>query len=238
MSASTGTAPLPGAPSSRVPWLRPKYALFAAIGAMFLVVLFVFESFLLKPTDPEWRHIAPWKYWLLIHALAGGCAIILGPLQFSDRLRQRYTKMHRVVGRIYVATALIAAPLGTYIEYLQERTGATRSFTIETVLQGSLWFLTTLIAFVFILKGNVQAHRTWMTRSFGTGPLIFLEARVIFWLIGLEHLTPGTVETVVWLCTASSIFVADVVLQIQESLRKRAAHAKQPIPAATNLARA
>ena len=61
-----------------------------------------------------------------------------------------------------------------------------------------------------------------MTRSFGTGPLIFLEVRVILGLTGIaEKYGPGGVETVVWICTASSIFVADCVLQVQELLQSR-----------------
>ncbi len=152
-----------------------------------------------------------------------------GPTQFSDRLRQRFTKLHRVVGRIYVTSALIAVPMGAYIEYVQERTGGTRSFTIETILQGGLWFLTTAIALAFILNGKGQQHRAWMTRSFGTGPMIFLEERVIMWLMGLQNLTPAKVETVVWICTASSIFVADLVPQIREYLRSSPAPAKLPV---------
>jgi hypothetical protein len=71
-------------------------------------------------------------------------------------------------------------------------------------------------------------------RSFGTGPLIFLEAWVIFWLFGREHLAPSTVVTVVWLCTGSSMFVADVLQQIQEWLRGWQAKAKLPIAAAVS----
>ncbi len=114
--------------------------------------------------------------------------------------------------------------LGVYIQYLDEQTGFSRSFTIETALQASLWMLTTGIALAFILNGKVQQHRQWMTRSFGTGPLIFLEARVIFGLTGVQ--SPAAIETVVWICTASSIFVADVVLQVQELLRNRPQTAK------------
>lgn len=97
-------------------------------------------------------------------------------------------------------------------------------FTFETFFQSGLWILTTAIALGFILKGKVQQHRQWMTRSFGTGPLIFIEARVIF---GLAHIQSAAMaEAIVWACTASSIFVADVVLQVQETLRSRPARAK------------
>ena len=203
----------------RASWVRPKYLLFGFIGLMFAYVLVNNESFLIKASDPEWKHIESFKWWLLPHGLAAACALILGPMQFSDRLRQRYVKLHRVVGRIYIAGAFIAAPMGVYVQYLDEKTGFSRTFTIETVIQGGLWMLTTGIALAFILKGKVQQHRQWMTRSFGTGPLIFLEARVIFSLTGVH--SPAAIETVVWICTASSIFIADLVLQVQELLRSR-----------------
>jgi len=212
-------------PLQRRSWLRPKYLLFAFIGLLYVYVLIHSEGFLINSNDEEWKHIASFKWWLLPHGLAGAAALILGPLQFSDRLRQRFTKLHRVMGRFYIASVFIASPLGVYIQYVDERLGSPRSFTIETVVQGGFWVLTTAIALAFILKGKVQQHRQWMTRSFGTGPLIFLEARVIFNLAGVT--TPFQAETVVWICTACSLFVADLVLQFQEMLRTRPVAAKK-----------
>jgi hypothetical protein len=69
------------------------------------------------------------------------------------------------------------------------------------------------------VQGKVQQHRQEMTRSFGTGPLILLEVRVILNVIDVTD--SHCVEIVVWSCTASSLFVADVVLQLQEMLRTR-----------------
>ena len=223
---STESLPLQGVSRPRASWLRPKYLLFGFIGLMFLYVLARFEGFLIDSKDPEWMHIESFKWWLLGHGIAGGCALILGPMQFSDRLRQRFTKLHRVVGRIYIACVFIAAPAGVVIQRIDENLGFSRTFTIETMIQGGLWLLTTAIALAFILKGKVQQHRQWMTRSFGTGPLIFLEARVILGLTGVAKFGPHAVETVVWICTASSIFIADLVLQVQELLRNRRVPAK------------
>lgn len=207
-------------------WLRPKYLLFAFIGLMAAYVLHHTEHFLIDAKDPEWQHIQSFEWWLLPHGLAGASAFLLGAMQFSDRLRQRFTKLHRVLGRIYIACVFVAAPAGVYIQHVDERLGFTRSFTIETVFQGSLWMLTTAIALAFILKGNVQKHRQWMTRSFGTGPLIFLEVRVIGGITGWEALGPHVEEMIVWACTLSSIFIADVVLELHELLHARAIHAK------------
>jgi hypothetical protein len=79
---------------------------------------------------PVWQHYQPFKWWLLPHGVAGACAFVLAPLQFSDRLRQRYAKLHRVAGRVYVAGAFIAGSLGIYIQVIQHRMGVPLSFTM------------------------------------------------------------------------------------------------------------
>jgi uncharacterized membrane protein len=208
----------------RSPWLRPKYLLFAFIGLLYAYVFIHNESFLINPKDPEWQHISPFKWWLLPHGLAAACGLLLGPLQFSDRLRRRFTKLHRVLGRCYVAGALVGAPLGVYIQHFEERMGSSRSFTVAAVFDAILWMLTTGIALAFILNGKVQQHRQWMTRSFAVAPLIFLEARVINGITGWDP------ATVVWGCLACSILFADFVLQWQELARTR------PIPAKAKIA--
>ena len=107
-----------------------------------------------------------------------------GPMQFSVRLRQRLVKLHRVVGRFYIAGAFIAAPLGFYIQYFQERSGGARSFSIAAGVDALLWMTTTGTAFAFILKGKVQQHRQWMTRSCAVA-FVFLEVRVILGVTGV-----------------------------------------------------
>ena len=207
------------APQRRSSWLRPKYLLAAFIGLMYAYVVVHNESFLIHPKAPVWQHYQPFKWWLLPHGIAGACAILLGPMQFSDRLRQRFTKLHRVLGRIYVGGVFIAAPLGFYVQYFQERFGETRSFSLAASVQAIAWILTTAIALAFILKGKVQQHRQWMTRSFAVA-LVFLEVRVVLGLGGWH--SPAVSETVVWICNVFAILSADIVLQLQESWRSRA----------------
>ena len=54
-----------------------------------------------------------------------------------------------------------------------------------------------------------------MTRSFVVA-IVFLEARVIGGVTGLENLGVHAVETIVWTCLAFSILSADLVLQWQQ----------------------
>ena len=209
MSTTTVTAP------KQRSWLRPKYLLFATIGLMLTYVIPHDESFLVHPKDPVWQHYEPFKWWLLPHGIAGTCALLLGPMQFSDRLRNRFRLLHRIVGRIYVAGVFVAAPLGFYIQYFQERMGDPRSFSIAAAVDAALWMITTGIAMVFVLKAKVQEHRKWMTRSFAVA-LVFLEGRVIGGVTGWENLGTQADETIVWLCLAFSILSADLVLQWQQ----------------------
>jgi uncharacterized membrane protein len=217
-------------PLQRVSWLRPKYLLFAFIGLMLAYVLRHNEHFLIDAKDPNWAHIHPFRWYLLPHGIMGACALLLGPLQFSDRLRQRFARFHRVVGRFYVAGVFIGAPMGLYIQYFEERMGGTRSFSFAAGTDAALWMLTTAVAIFFILKGKVQQHRQWMTRSFAVA-IVFLEVRVVAGVTGWE--SDSAIETIVWMCVAFSLLFADIVLQWRDFSSSRPAVPKvQPVQVA------
>jgi hypothetical protein len=169
------------------------------------------ESFLVNPKDPIWRHYQPFKWWLLAHGLTGACAMVLAPMQFSDRLRQHYTRLHRRL-RIYRVSAW---------NLHQSFSGAPRprSFTMAAVTHGVLWLATTGIAFALILNGKVQQHRQWMTRSMFVGPVAFVAPRAILGITGWQNAGPAVAETVVWMCVAFSLLFADAVLQWQDLSR-------------------
>jgi hypothetical protein len=178
-----------------------KYAVIAIIGAMTAYVLYHNERFLIEPLNPVWQHYQALGLVLLAHGVAGASALILAPMQFSERLRTRFAKLHRISGRVYVTAALILAPAGAYVQYLDENLGIfPRSFTIETVIQALLLMITTAIGFIFALKRMIPQHRQWMTRSYAVA-LTFIEIRVIIGVTGWER-DPVIVETVVWTCTA------------------------------------
>ena len=82
-----------------------RITLWSFVVLMMGYVLYHNERFLINPADPAWQHYQPFKWWLLPHGLAGACALFLGPMQFSDRLRQRYLRLHKTIGWIYVAGA-------------------------------------------------------------------------------------------------------------------------------------
>jgi uncharacterized membrane protein len=197
----------------RASWINGKYLLFAGICLMMGYVLQHNETFVIDGSDPNWDHIRTFKWWLLPHGVAGACALILAPLQFSDRLRRRFTKMHRVVGRIYITAVFVLAPLGVYIQHLEEHIGYPRSYTIATAVFAVLLSSTTAIALYFILNRKIQQHRQWMTRSYAVA-LVFFEVRLISGLLRFDDSIAAN-ETIVWICVALSVPLADLVLQLQ-----------------------
>jgi len=198
---------------------RPKYMLFGVIALMYALVLALNESFLLDPKSPEWAHIAPFKLILLPHGLVAAFALFLGPFQFSERLRRNYPAIHKTMGYLYIAGCYLGAPIGLYIQWFEERLGTyPRSFTIATILDAGFWIFATTMALIFIRQRKIQQHRQWMIRSFACA-LIFLEARTLMIVFNLPE---TAIETVVWSCVAAAFPLADLVLQIDESLRSRA----------------
>ena len=192
----------------RSSWLGPKRLVFTAVGAMTLYVLYHNERFLIEPENPIWKHYAEIAFWLVPHAVAGTCALLLAPLQFSERLRKRYTTTHHVVGRIYVIGALVLAPLGAYGQYLSESSGAPREFTTLAIVDAAMLMTTTLVAYLFAIRRRITQHRQWMTRSYAVA-LVFFEGRLVGGLLGIDSNVNATMAAI-WACLALSMLFAEI----------------------------
>lgn len=214
--------------------LKAKYVVFCAIAVMMGYVLYHNERFLIEPSNPVWQHFEPFKWWLLPHGLFGASVLLLAPLQFSDRLRRRFTRLHRIVGRVYVVGAFGLAPLGAYIQYYQERMGFPRSFTILACVDAAMLITTTGIAFLFAYKRKIVQHRQWITRSYSVA-LVFITGRFLMGVTGWELLGIETVQAIIWSCLALSILFADIANNWMEMRAAVSANARPRAPAQQNL---
>ena len=221
--------------------VNAKYVVFTLIAIMSTYVMYHNERFIIDSSHPVWQHYEPFKWWLLPHALFGALVLLFAPLQFSDRLRQRFTKSHRVMGRLYVAGALLLAPLGAYIQYYQERTGAPRSFTVLAAVDAAMLMGATALAFLFAVKRKIALHRQWATRSYAIA-LVFIMGRFVMGATGWETLGVEIVQAIIWSCLALSVVFADIAIhwkEIRSALTvpvKSAVTSKQSVP--TNAVRA
>jgi len=195
--------------------LRAKYVVFSMISLASLYVLYHNERFLIDSNHPAWQHYGPFKWWLLPHGIFGAIVLLFAPLQFSERLRQRYTKAHRVMGRLYVVGAIGLAPLGAYIQYYQERMGAPRSFTVLAIVDAAMLMGTTSLALVFAIRRKIVVHRQWATRSYAVA-LVFIAARFVMGTTGWETMGVEIVQAIIWSCLALSVPLADVAIHWRE----------------------
>ena len=211
--------------------LRAKYVVFSMIALASLYVLYHNERFLVDSNHPAWQHYGPFKWWLLPHGIFGAIVLLLAPLQFSERLRQRYTKAHRVMGRLYVVGAFVLAPLGAYIQYFQERMGAPRSFTVLGCVDAAMLMTATFFAFFFAFKRKIALHRQWATRSYALA-LVFIAGRFVMGVTGWERLGVEIVQAIIWSCLALALVFADISIHwrdIKSALSSKPV--KSPVPA-------
>jgi predicted membrane protein DUF2306 len=215
--------------------LNAKYITFTAIALASTYVLYHNERFLVDSSHPAWQHYAPFKWWLLPHGIFGAIVLLFAPLQFSERLRQRFTKAHRIMGRLYVVGAIGLAPLGAYIQYYQERMGAPRSFTVLGIVDAAMLMFTTGLAFLFAFRRKIALHKQWATRSYAIA-LVFIFGRFVMGVTGWETLGIEIVQAIIWSCLALAMVFADVSIHWNElrsalSRRVKAVPAKAETPA-------
>ena len=206
--------------------LNAKYTVFSMIAVASTYVLYHNERFLVDSSNPVWQHYEPFKWWLLPHTVFGAIVLLVAPFQFSDRIRQRFTKAHRIMGRLYVLGAFVLAPLGAYIQYYQERSGMPRSFTVLAIVDALMLIGATAFAGLFAYKRKIALHRQWVTRSYAIA-LVFIAGRFVLGVTGWEALGVEIAQAIIWACLALSVPLADVAIHWKEI---RSALSTSPVP--------
>lgn len=175
------------------------------------------------------------QLWYVGHLLAALVVFVGAPLQFVPALRRRRPRLHRLLGRWYIAaatlTALTAIYLGATIEYEGSR--------LPIVLLGLLWLFFTLAAWRCAILRNFTGHRLFMTRSYGLA-LVLVWLRLMFdlqdWLffyVADEAMRDVTREWASWVVP---LLVLEFWLSWLPQLRTRprtAAEAPSPVPTAS-----
>lgn len=212
---------------------KSKHVFFAVFGLMTLLVFYLYETPFLDSSSPVWQHVEPVKWLLLIHGVAGAVALLLAPFQFSARLRRRGVRLHRVLGRLYVAGAFISAPLAIPVAL---RLGPP-SLVLAATIQSLGWMLTTAIALYAVRRGDIRQHQEWMTRSYPFA-MVFVVARALLAVPAIRELGEPGFVSVVWGCIALACFAPSLVLNWRALFGRRAAPAAARAAAPAEPARA
>lgn len=211
----------PAAASDRV-----KYLFFALVALSIPLVLLADERFLIDPADPHWKHIAPFKWLLLVHGLAGLTALATGTLQMSSRLRRLRPALHRAIGKVFLGAVTVAAPAALAITL---RGFEPRSIIVEQWFQAGGWLVSPWIAYLCIRSGQMPLHKAWMIRSYAF-TLIFILARVPDYF--LPEQTDQFLSDLLWSLVVAAIISPELILTTQTLWRIRTAKVRHAAAAA------
>jgi uncharacterized membrane protein len=147
---------------------------------------------------------------LSLHAIAGSIALMVGPWQLSASLRATHPRVHRWLGRVYVADVLVAWLLAVFLTPTVT-TGFPAASAFFTI--GLLWMGFMVLGVFAIRRHDIQAHRRWMLRSYA---MAFTAVTIRFYFhpakalgISFEHIYAASL----WLSFLTNIVVIESALR-------------------------
>src|SRR3954464_12005232 len=174
---------------------QAKLIWFAIFFAVTIFVTYMKNAKVFDPSSDMARHFSPGMFFLIPHAIFASIALVMGAFQFSNRLRARHLRLHRIMGYIYVVSVFIGAPMAIPLAMKID----TPSLVAASVVQAFGWMFCTAVALYCIRTGNIQQHRRWMFRGYPFA-MIFTVARIIIPIPPILRSGFVGIEIVVW-CT-------------------------------------
>lgn len=177
-------------------------------------------------TDPLRGAANYWKMrgWLMLHITSGMVALLTGPWQFSQRLRQRYLQLHRINGRVYVIAVLCGCTAGFR---LAVGTTFGKAWGVGLAFLAFAWATTTLMAYYAVRKRQIAIHKEWMVRSYVV-TFAFVTFRVLndyppmmTWLPDADRS-----NVYVWACWAVPLLIVEVIIALVRMRKMKPAAAR------------
>ena len=120
---------------------------------------------LLNMKEQELLSNVIWNIGFYTHISWSGIALFVGWPLFSKRLRLWNIQLHKLIGKVYVLTAIGGAISGIYIAfYVSGGLFSAAGF----VSLGIIWLFTTSKAYLSIKTGNISIHEKMMVYSYAT----------------------------------------------------------------------
>jgi uncharacterized membrane protein len=103
-----------------------------------------------------------------IHMVTGLLFVVLAPFQFSKKFRNHNLKRHRLMGRVLMASALIAGAYGIISGIQLPVYGGLASAT-SIWFFGSIFLFSVMRAWWCARNKKIAQHREWMIRALSIG---------------------------------------------------------------------
>jgi len=120
------------------------------------------------------------------HLLIAVIIMVGGPLQLVPQIRSRAPRVHRVIGRTYVLTAVVTSLTGIYMVFVRPTAGDLAQH-VGTAVGGLMILFCAAMAFSYAVKRDFARHRQWALRLFMVvSGVWFFRIGLMFWLL-LNH---------------------------------------------------
>jgi uncharacterized membrane protein len=213
---ATVAAPAPRPRPVRARSVQARHVIFGLLGLLMIVVWFTRDYMLLIPNSFLRQRYSPIAWIVMLHGIPGAAALFLGVLQFSARLRQRHLQWHRVMGRIYVVSVFIAAPVSLVLSVKLPLP----SGTYASAIQAFGWMVTTATALYCVKTGQIQQHREWMIRSYPFA-MVFVVVRAVTAIPAVAAVGVMGLVATVWSCIAVACFLPSFLIEWQKLATNR-----------------
>ncbi len=185
-----------------------KLVLFGLMGLMALFVLYL-ELVFFGSDSPGRTRLISMKGLLIPHILFAVTGFVLGPLQFSSRLRTRNLPLHRLLGKVYVVSILLGAVFALTITCVYRVPDG--NFMFENIIQAVVWFFTTLVAWLAARNKQIALHKIWMARSYGV-TFIFVLSRVVTPIPFFQQLDIASASHFLWFLLILALLLPELFL--------------------------
>lgn len=151
------------------------------------------------------------------HVLVAGIILLIGFFQLYLPLSMRWRAVHRTLGKIYVFGILIFSAPGGLVMSLFINRGPW--VLLSFIIQCTLWFFFTYMAFDRIRHRDVPAHRQWMLRSFAlTLAAITLRLYVFLSSWSFDLTQPTAYAAIAWLSWVPNILLVEIYIHKSNKL--------------------
>ena len=194
----------------RAPYWIPLAILCVIVGAYPIVYLLADGKIgLLQIKSEDLMINLWWRLGFYAHIVCGGVALLVGWSQFVKSWRDRFPRVHRVVGKLYVLMVCVSSLAAVCISP-QTSTGWIAGLGFGGL--GVVWLYVTLQAYRSIRQKNLKRHECMMVYSYGA---CFAAVTLRMWLpllIGVLRLDFAVAYPIVaWLCWVPNLIVAQSI---------------------------
>lgn len=159
--------------------------------------------------------------WYYLHLATAIAPLLIGPFQFSTRLRLKHLTLHRAMGKIYLLGSLFGGLTAFYLGLTIDLEGS----VIPLVLLATTWIFMTISAWIAIRQGNIETHRIFAIRSYGLA-MVFVFLRLVgdmpqdklFFFIDSPEIRDTTLEWISWIIP---LLMIELIFSWIPSLRKK-----------------